>query len=357
MSRQVNIGVIGLGGMARFHIEQLEKVEGVRIVALCDVSEEALAEVGARLNVSEERRYREAGALIADAGVEGVVAVTPNDSHAAILLGCIAAGKPLFAEKPLTRTLDEAREVLEAYRSSPIPLLINFSYRNGPAFQAARKFVAEGKLGRINHLFVQYLQDWGSTVKNTPFLWRFDEAVTGTGTLGDLGSHMIDVAEYLTGGRMAELQAMLTTIVPERADLRSGEPVPVRVDDFACFNARFADGAVGVFQTSRNALGSGNQHEVALYGEKGTLRVSTLNDRELVWTYPTEDGRETVTETINVAGNEGLNPWAEFAARIRGDRPANPLFAGLEDGYRNQLLLETVVRANSARAAVAVEAE
>lgn len=357
VSRQVSIGVIGLGGMARHHIEQLGKVEGVKIVALCDVSEEALAEVGGKLNVPEERRYRDAEALIADAGVEGVVSVTPNDSHAAILLACIAASKPLFAEKPLTRTLDEAREVLEAYRRRPIPLLINFSYRNGPAFQYARKFVAEGKLGRINHLFVQYLQDWGSTVKNTPFLWRFDEEVTGTGTLGDLGSHMIDIAEYLTGGRMAELQAMLTTIVPERPHPRTGEPVPVKVDDFACFNARFADGAVGVFQTSRNALGSGNQHEVSLYGEKGTLRVSTLNDRQLVWTYPTEDGRETENRTMDVPESDGLNPWAEFVERIRGERPANPDFAGLEDGYRNQLLLEAVVRANAARAAVAVEAE
>ncbi|MFC4596823.1 Gfo/Idh/MocA family protein [Cohnella hongkongensis] len=357
MSREVGIGVIGLGGMARHHIERLGEVEGAKIVALCDVSPEALAEVGDRLGVPEMRRYRSGEALISDPEVEGIVAVTPNDSHAAILLACIGAGKPLFAEKPLTRTLDEAREVAEAYRRSPMPLLINFSYRNGPAFQYARRFVAEGRLGRLNHLFVQYLQDWGATVKDAPFLWRFDEAVAGTGALGDLGSHMMDLAEYLTGSRMVELQAMLSTIVPQRRDPKTGAPAAVRVDDFACLNARFASGAIGVFQTSRNALGSGNQHEIALYGEKGTLRVSTLNDRELVWIYPAEDGQGTVTETIAVPESEGLNPWAAFVDGIRSGRPLRPDFAGLEDGYRNQRLLEAVVQAHLSRAAVPVEAE
>ncbi|TFE31530.1 Gfo/Idh/MocA family protein [Cohnella luojiensis] len=354
MSGEAGIGVIGLGGMARYHIEQLGKIIGVRIVALCDVSKQALEEVGDKLGVAEDKRYDSIEALIGDAEVDGIVSVTPNDSHAAILKACIETGKPLFAEKPLTRTLAEAEEVLALYESKPIPLLINFSYRNGPAFQFAKEFVREGKLGRINHLFVQYLQDWGSTVKDTPFLWRFDEAVTGTGTLGDLGSHMMDIAEYVTGGRMVELQAMLQTIVPERKDPKTGEPVAVRVDDFACFNARFENGAIGVFQTSRNALGSGNQHEINLYGEAGTLYVSTLNDRQVVWTYPKEDGSGTVTETIEVPADKGLNPWQEFALRIRGEQQANPEFASLQEGYRNQLLLETVVRAHLSRSVISV---
>jgi predicted dehydrogenase len=355
MGREVGIGIIGLGGMSRHHIEKFGQVPGVKVAALCDVSPQALEEIGARLEVPEEKRYASIEALIRDPAVEGVVSVTPNDSHAAVLIACMEAGKPLFAEKPLTRTLEEAAEVLAFYRTHPIPLMINFSYRNGPAFQFARQFAADGKLGRINHLFVQYMQDWGSTVKNTPFLWRFDEAITGTGVLGDLGSHMIDIAEYLTGSRMSALQAMLQTIVSERPHPQTGTPVAVKVDDFACFNARFEDGAVGVFQTSRNALGCGNQHEITLYGEAGTLHVSTLNDRQAVWTYPKEDGSGTVTETIEVSEEEGLNPWREFVSLIREERKANPRFADLEDGYRNQLLLEAVVQAHRSEAVIAVE--
>jgi predicted dehydrogenase len=87
--------------------------------------------------------------------------------------------------------------------------------------------IQEGRLGRINHLFVQYLQSWGGVPYNTPYVWRFDDAVAGTGTLGDLGSHMIDLAEYVTGSDISELQSMLTTIVPERPDAQTGKAMRV----------------------------------------------------------------------------------------------------------------------------------
>jgi len=132
----------------------------VTIVAICDVNAQALIEAGEKLGVPVGKRYESIEALIGDPEVEGVISVTPNDSHAAVLKACIEAGKPLFAEKPLTRTYAEAAEVLELQRSKPIPCLINFSYRYGPAFQYAKDFIKQGHLGRINHLFVQYLQDW-----------------------------------------------------------------------------------------------------------------------------------------------------------------------------------------------------
>ncbi len=349
---EVRIGIIGLGGMARWHIRQFGEVPGVRIAALCDISAQALQEVGDQLSVPASKRYDKFEALIDDPDIDGVVSVTPNHMHAAILKACIAAGKPLFAEKPLTRTFEEAVEVLEMYRKKPIPCMINFSYRNGPAFQYAKKMIREGRLGRINHLFVQYLQEWGAAPFKTPYVWRFDEKVTGTGTLGDLGSHMIDLAQYLLGDEITELQSMLSTIVPERPDPDTGKPVAVKVDDFACFNARFAKGAVGVFQTSRNAVGSGNQHEVSVYGDEGTLHVSTLNDRQLVWIHPKEGGRESERETIEVPAEAGLNPWKSFAGLVRGE-PASE-FAGLEEGFRNQLVLEAVVRSDRSREVVSL---
>jgi predicted dehydrogenase len=353
--KELKIGMIGLGGMARFHLSQLKEVPGVRVSALCDVSAEALADVGESFGVPESKRYISAEKLIQDPEVDGVVSVTPNNAHAAILKACIETGKPLFAEKPLTRTFEEAQEVLELYRRKPIPCMINFSYRYLPGFQFAKKFVKEGKLGRINHLFVQYLQGWGGVPYKTPFLWRFDEAVTGTGTLGDLGSHMIDLAEYLNGSPIAELQSMLTTIVPQRPDPRTGESKSVQVDDFACFHAKFEDGAVGVFQTSRNAIGAGNQHEITLYGDLGTLHVSTLNDREVKWTYAKEGDPNSVTETIEVPEEQRLNPWRSFADLVRGEQRQSDGFASLEQGYHNQRVLEAVVRSNRIRSAVRVD--
>jgi len=351
---EVRIGVIGLGGMSRWHMKNLRGIPGVRITAICDVSKQALAEVGDELGLPAEMRMSDMEALIRSPEVAGIVSVTPNDSHARIIDLCIREGKPLLAEKPLTRTLAEADRAAELYRSSPIPMLINFSYRNGPAFQLAKRWVEEGKLGRIHHLFVQYMQDWGAAVKMTPYVWRFDQAVTGTGALGDLGSHMLDLAEYIAGDAIAEVQAMLQTIVPERPDPQTGEPRQVQVDDFACFHARFDGGAVGVFQTSRNALGCGNQHEITLYGERGTLHASTLNDGQLRWTYLTPDGGETVTETIDAPADGGLDPWAAFVGLVRGES-RHPAYAGFEDGYRNQRLLDAVVRASESRSTMRVE--
>lgn len=351
---EVRIGVIGLGDMSRWHMRNLRGIPGVKIAAICDISKRALAEVGDELGLPAEKRMSDMEALIKSPEVEGIVSVTPNDSHARIIESCIREGKPLLAEKPLTRTLAEADRVAALYRNSPIPMLINFSYRNGPAFQLAKRWVEEGKLGRVHHLFVQYMQDWGSAVKRTPYVWRFDQAVTGTGTLGDLGSHMLDLAEYIAGDTIAEVQAMLQTIVPVRPDPRTGEQRRVQVDDFACFHARFGNGAIGVFQTSRNALGCGNQHEITLYGERGTLHASTLNDRQLRWTHPASEGGETVTETIDASADGGLDPWAALVGLVRGDR-LHPAYAGFEDGYRNQRLLDAVVRAAESRNAVKVE--
>ncbi|MFD2615433.1 Gfo/Idh/MocA family protein [Paenibacillus gansuensis] len=346
--KQVNIGLIGLGGMARWHIHQFEEVEALRIAAICDVSPQALEETGEKLGIAPEKRYSDFAQLIADAEIDGIVSVTPNNTHAEILKACILAGKPLYAEKPLTRTYEEAVEVVSLYRQSPIPCMINFSYRNAPGFQRAKRMMEEGKLGAVRHISVQYMQEWGAVPFETPYVWRFDESVTGTGTLGDLGSHMIDLAQYVTGSSIEGLQAMLRTLIPQRPHLETKEPVEVKVDDFACFNASFDNGAVGVFQTSRNAIGCGNQHEITVYGDLGTVYVSTLNDHELTWTSMKEDVKGTLTEVIDVPSEEGLHPWRAFASLIRGEEIQG--YASLEDGFLNQLVLEAVVRSHESRA-------
>ena len=161
---EVRIGIIGLGGMARWHLQQFGEEEGVRIAALCDVSAEALKETGDRLGVPQERRYHSYEALIADLEVDGVVSVTPNNTHAAIIKACIAGGKPLFAEKPLTRTFNEAVEVLECHNRKPIPCIINFSYRNGAGFQKARELVRQGAIGTREPSFRAVFAGVGSAV-------------------------------------------------------------------------------------------------------------------------------------------------------------------------------------------------
>lgn len=346
--RTYRIGLIGLGGMAQEHIRWATAEGRFRFVAVSDVSAEAMARAGDRLGIAAEKRYADFRRLIEDPDVDAVVSVTPNNVHADIVRACLLAGKPFLAEKPFTRVFEEARSLLPLYEERPVPAMIGFTYRYTPAFRFARELVREGKVGKVRSFSIQYLQGWGAAHKNTPYSWRLDKAVTGTGTLGDLGSHMIDMARFLFG-EFRELSALMQTIVPERRDPATGNVVKIEVDDFASFQARMADDAVGVFQTTRNAVGSGNQHEVAIYGDTGTIHASTLDPDRVVWIRE-EEPDQLARTVLEVPKRCRTTEYADFLRLLDGEAPDG--LPGFMDGYRNQEVLDAVVRSNEAGAVV-----
>lgn len=346
--RTYRIGLIGLGGMAQEHIRWATAEGRFRFVAVSDVSAEAMARAGDRLGIAAEKRYADFGRLIEDPDVDAVVSVTPNNVHADIVRACLLAGKPFLAEKPFTRVFEEARSLLPLYEERPVPAMIGFTYRYTPAFRFARELVREGKVGKVRSFSIQYLQGWGAAHKNTPYSWRLDKAVTGTGTLGDLGSHMIDMARFLFG-EFRELSSLMQTIVPERRDPATGNIVKIEVDDFASFQARMADDAVGVFQTTRNAVGSGNQHEVAIYGDTGTIQASTLDPDRVVWIRE-EEPDQLARTILEVPKRCRTTEYADFLRLLDGEAPDG--LPGFMDGYRNQEVLDAVVRSNEAGAVV-----
>jgi len=345
------LGIVGLGGMAMAHIAGLGKLDGIAISALCDVQRTALDETGDRLGIPPERRYTDYGMLIADETVDAVVSVTPNALHAEIMRLCLLAGKPFLSEKPFTRTYEEAKELNRLYGTHPVSAMIGFSYRYTPAFRLARRMLEEGRIGAVRSFSIQYLQGWGAAVYNVPYAWRFDRNVTGTGTLGDLGAHMIDLAHYLFG-TFEELSARLQTLIPERADPRTGEARAVEVDDFASFQALMSNGAAGTFQTTRNAIGSGNQLEVAVYGDEGTLLASTERPEELTWIRVDAASGELVRETRVVPKSVRRTQWEDFATMLAGEPgPGLPDFAA---GYDNQRVLEAIVRSHEEKRTVSL---
>ncbi len=334
------IGLIGLGGMAQSHIKGMKQVPGMMISAICDVSPDALAAVGEQLDIPAEQRFTDFNRLIEDDKVDAVVSITPNVVHAEIMKGCLRAGKPFLSEKPFAMTYREAQDLLPLYEMNRIPAMIGFSYRYTPAFRFSRKWLKEGKIGAVRSFSVQYLQDWGSAAYNCPFLWRFDKKVTGTGTLGDLGSHMIDLAHYLIGP-FDNLSAQLETLIRERKSLTSDDMLQVEVDDYAGFQARMENGAAGIFHTTRNALGSGNQLEISLFGDHGTLHASTLRPDELVWIHIDEVTGDIVEERMRVPNEVRRTQWEDFARLLSGF-PGDGL-PDFMDGYRNQRVLEAIV--------------
>src|SRR5690606_24496122 len=128
--------------------------------------------------------------------------------------------------------------------------MIGFSYRYTPAFRLARQLIQAGKIGRVRTFSMQYLQGWGAAVYRQPYVWRFDKSVAGSGTLGELGSHMIDLAHFLFG-RFQELSSQMATLIPERQRAGTDERAKVEVDDFVSFQAFMQNGTAGIFQTTR----------------------------------------------------------------------------------------------------------
>ncbi|MBP3962436.1 Gfo/Idh/MocA family protein [Paenibacillus lignilyticus] len=343
------IGLIGLGGMANAHIRWMaDESERFEVVAVSDVSTEALTRVGSQLGLDEGKRYADFKALIEDSDVDAVVSVTPNHVHAAIIEACLKAGKPFLAEKPFTRVFEEAGPLLELYKQQPVAAMIGFTYRYTPAFRYARELVLQGKLGTIRSFSVQYLQGWGAAQYKVPYVWRFDKNITGTGTLGDLGSHMIDLARFLFG-EFEELSAQLKTIITERPDSATGQMVPIEVDDFASFQAQMTGDVMGVFQTSRNAIGSGNQHEVSIYGDFGTIHASTENPDKLIWIREEEPGQLS-RSTLDVPSSCKVSQYSDFLAMLDGKEPNG--LPGFMDGYRNQEVLDAIIRASETKTVV-----
>jgi predicted dehydrogenase len=230
-------------------------------------------------------------ALVARDDVDLVDICTPGDTHAEIAVAALEAGKHVLCEKPLANSVDEAERMTaaaEAAAKRGVFAMCGFSYRRTPALALAKRMVEEGRLGTIRHVRAHYLQDWLSD-ENAPMTWRLDKGKSGSGSLGDIGAHIIDTAQWLTGQKIAGVSALLETFVPERplagnlvglgGQGDAGAEAPrgaVTVDDAAIFSARFdggaaSAGAVGVFEATRYALGRKNAMRLELNGTKGSL--------------------------------------------------------------------------------------
>ncbi|TCC30038.1 Gfo/Idh/MocA family protein [Kribbella speibonae] len=240
--------------------------------------------------------------LIARDDVQLVDVCTPGDSHAEIAIAALEAGKHVLCEKPLANTVEEAEAMTaaaEKARAQGIRSMVGFTYRRVPAIALARQLVADGKLGTIRHVRAQYLQDWIADPE-APLSWRLDKEKAGSGALGDIGAHIVDMTQFITGDTIGEVSARLETFVKERpvAAEHSGlsgtagaQRGPVTVDDAAVFLAQFRSGALGVFEATRFATGRKNAIRIEINGSLGSLAFD-FEDMNLLHYYDaTEDSR------------------------------------------------------------------
>ncbi|TDC57800.1 Gfo/Idh/MocA family oxidoreductase [Actinomadura sp. KC345] len=373
----VGVGMVGHAFMGRAHSQAWRSVGPFFgppltpvMTALAGRSAERAGAAAASLGwASVETDWKE---LLRRDDVQLVDICTPGDGHAEIAVAALDAGKHVLCEKPLANSVAEAEAMVaaaERARERGVRSMVGFNYRRVPAVALARRLVAEGRIGTVRHIRAQYLQDW-LTDPEAPFNWRMDRDRAGSGALGDIASHIVDTAQFITGHTLTAVSAALETFVPERP-APGGGTARVTVDDAALFIGRTDGGALASFEATRAAAGRKNALRIEVSGSSGALSFDLESLNEL-WLYDAAEDAATagfrrivVTEPVHpymgrwwppghVLGYEHTftHQMADLLTAIADGTDPRPSFA---DGLQIQRVLAAVADSAASRSWVDLE--
>jgi predicted dehydrogenase len=274
----LRIGLIGYGFMGRAHANAIHQVghffktrRRPVLQAVCGRNAGNLVEFAKAWQVAScETDWRK---LVARNDIDAVDICTPNDSHMEIALACVHHGKMILCEKPLALNGTQGEKMVAAVEKSKLPNLVWYNYRFLPAVTLAKNIVAAGELGQIFHYRANFLQDWtisADVPQGGAGLWRLDAAVAGSGVTGDLLAHCIDTARWING-EIVSVASMTETFVKQRVHTATGKKQPVKIDDACAFLARFENGSMAVFESTRYARGHKALYTFEINGEKKSL--------------------------------------------------------------------------------------
>ncbi|GAA3272397.1 Gfo/Idh/MocA family oxidoreductase [Dactylosporangium vinaceum] len=384
-SQELRVGMVGYAFMGAAHSQAWRTVNRVfdlparaSMVAVCGRDEAKVAAAAARLGWAEAvTDWRE---LIARDDIDVIDVCTPGDSHAEIAIAALEAGKHVLCEKPLANTVDEARAMVAAAakaRAAGVRSACGFNYRRVPAVSLMHNLIAAGRIGAVRHVRAVYLQDW-ITDPQFPLVWRLQKEKAGSGALGDIGAHIIDLTQFVTGQRITGVTGLTETFIKERplvsdssglsasAGQATGE---VTVDDAALFIARLDGGAVATYEASRFATGRKNALRVEVNGENGSLAFDLERLNELEFYDATRPTAEQGWSRILVTEGEHpyLGAWwppghiigyehsfthemRDFIEAVATGADPTPSF---EDALQVQLVLDAVARSDASWVSVA----
>ncbi len=342
--QKIRYGVIGLGNIARgVHIPGILGSPDAVLTAICDSNPEKLASAQKAYGISEDACFTDYHSLLSSGLVDAVSICTPNDMHVPVALEAVQNGIPFACEKPLSVDAPSAKPLLDAVNAAGLKTMVCFSYRFKKAARYARDLIAAGRIGTVRHVYTRYLQGWGNPEKDCPRVWRFNHAKSGSGTLADLGSHMLDLVRFLTGDEYADFTAQNGTFMWER---RSADPAKngvmeaVDVDDYAHYFATTVGGIATSFEISRNAFGRGNFQHIEIYGDKGTLIYELEDDDFLQICEGADEGSHTF-RTLEIPASYRVSQMQCFIDRLYGDEYG--LGATVTDGYEDMLALDEII--------------
>jgi predicted dehydrogenase len=366
LKRKLNIALIGYDFMGRAHSNAWRQVahffRDVPFEPVLKVvvgrTEAKVIEARDRLGFDEYATHWQD--VVARQDIDVVDICTPGDSHAEIAIAAAAAKKAILCEKPLANTVADAERMLVAVQKAGVIHMLCHNYRRCPAVALAKQIIDEGQIGDIHHYRGLYLQDW-IVDPSFPRVWRLEKARAGSGSLGDILSHTMDLSRYLVG-EPVEVSGLLTTFVSERP--LPGDPGKrgkVDVDDAAQALVKFANGAVGYYEGTRFAPGRKNYNRLEINGSKGSIvwDLERMNDLELYLEQGPQSGFRTISVTDaqhpymaawwppgHIIGYEHsfTHTIYDFTRAVADGKQPRPNF---QDGLQNQRILDAIERSAS----------
>lgn len=365
--KQLRIGLIGTGFMGRTHSNGYNRVDNFFpelqytpvLKAVCSRNKEKVQAFADQWGYeSIETDWK---ALIARNDIDAVDICTPNDMHAEIAIAAAEAGKMILCEKPLARTLSESKRMVDAAEKAGIKTTVWYNYRRLPAVTLAKQIIDSGKLGKIFHYRANFLQDWTispDVPQGGTAAWRLDVNAAGSGVTGDLLAHCIDTAMWLNGG-ITDVSAVTETFVKERMHQLTGKVEKVGIDDACIFHCHFANGSLGLFESTRYARGHKALYTFEINGEHASIRwdLHDLNrleyfdhrDESIVrgWrSVHVTDGDQPYMDKWWVPGlgigyeHSFIHQVADFLRSLETGKDCHPTF---KDAYETQKVCEAVI--------------
>ncbi len=365
---EIGFGMLGYAFMGKAHSNAMLKIPHMMypppaipvLEAICGRDPEATAEAARRFGYNHT--YSSWEAMLENDRVQVLDNGGPNNIHAAPAMAAAAAGKHILCEKPLARTAEEAKTMLDAVNQANVKAMVAFNYRFIPAIRQIRLLIDQGLLGQIYHFRAVYLQEWIMPHYNLPMIWRLQKEQAGSGALGDLGAHIIDLGRYLVGD-VKSVSGMTRTFIEDRP-FEDGSPGKVDVDDAFAALLEFENGALGTVEATRFAGGRKNGQRIEINAEKGSVafNLERLNELEVFWNDPEDPN---VSGFTNVLVSEPSHPWwenwwpqghiigwehtfvheiAHLLDCIVADQDIAPVGADFEDGYRNAVICDAILQ-------------
>lgn len=365
---EIGIGMIGHAFMGKAHSNGWIQMPYIfwppaaipKLIKICGIPESEVAEAARRFGYMEyTTNWKD---IINDDRIKIVDNGTPNNLHAEPCIEAAKAGKHVICEKPLGRNAAEAKEMRDALKKYKVKNICDFNYRMVPAIVLAKNLIKDGKLGKIYHFRARYLQEWIMD-PGFPMVWRLKKAFAGSGALGDLGAHIIDLGRFLCG-EFKSVMAVTRTFINERYDEGSKKKEKVDVDDAFASVVEFENNAIGTIEASRFAAGRKNSSIIEINGEKGSIwwDLENMNNLHVYWT----DEKPVDTRGFHlVSVTESYHPYYDkwwphghiigwentfvhtalnMVNAVIENKPLEPYVGTFEDGYRNAVICDAILK-------------